>query len=154
MSGPIRRVTIRGFRGVGPELPVQLDGRSLLLRGDNGSGKSSIGDALRWALTTWDGPFGHAPSLRHRALASDEAPRVTVELSAGGRIERSGEEPACDEAGLRFRDGCIRANPFFRRQDLQDLLSQGSTDRFAYLKSFFDLHQADAAIDAVGRQQN
>ena len=36
------------MRGVRDDLPLTLDGGSILVYGDNGSGKSSISDALEW----------------------------------------------------------------------------------------------------------
>ncbi len=44
----IESIVIRGLRGIRDELKLDLDGRSLLVYGDNGSGKSSITDALEW----------------------------------------------------------------------------------------------------------
>jgi len=44
----IRSLDIKGFRGVKRELPLELNSKSLLLFGDNGSGKSSITDAIEW----------------------------------------------------------------------------------------------------------
>ena len=48
----IEKIKIKGFRGVRDELELTLpNSKSLLLYGDNGSGKSSILDAIEWFLT-------------------------------------------------------------------------------------------------------
>jgi len=44
----IKSLDIKGFRGVKRELPLELNSKSLLLFGDNGSGKSTITDAVEW----------------------------------------------------------------------------------------------------------
>lgn len=44
----INSLNIRGLRGIKEDLPLELDGKSVLIYGDNGSGKSSISDALEW----------------------------------------------------------------------------------------------------------
>ncbi len=44
----VKRVEIVGLRGVKSELPLDLGGKSILIYGDNGSGKSSITDGLEW----------------------------------------------------------------------------------------------------------
>jgi len=44
----IKSLCIKGFRGIKEELLLELNSKSLLLFGDNGSGKSSITDAIEW----------------------------------------------------------------------------------------------------------
>lgn len=44
----IKLLRIKGFRGVKQELSLELDSKSALFFGDNGSGKSSITDAIEW----------------------------------------------------------------------------------------------------------
>lgn len=44
----IKKIEIKGFRGIKNLLELNLDFRSCLLFGENGSGKSSITDAIEW----------------------------------------------------------------------------------------------------------
>lgn len=47
----IKAIKIKGLRGIKEELNLDLDKGSLLIYGDNGSGKSSITDAFEWFYT-------------------------------------------------------------------------------------------------------
>jgi len=44
----IKTLSISGYRGIKDRLSLNLDKKSILLYGDNGSGKSSITDAIEW----------------------------------------------------------------------------------------------------------
>lgn len=44
----IKAINITGIRGVKDKLPLTLDKKSILVYGENGTGKSSITDALEW----------------------------------------------------------------------------------------------------------
>jgi energy-coupling factor transporter ATP-binding protein EcfA2 len=44
----IKNLSIKGLRGIKKEISFPLDGKSILLYGENGSGKSSFTDALEW----------------------------------------------------------------------------------------------------------
>ena len=44
----IKSINITGIRGVKDKLPLHLDKKSVLIFGENGTGKSSITDALEW----------------------------------------------------------------------------------------------------------
>jgi len=50
MSAKIKAINIHAFRGI-PDLELELDGKSLLLRGENGTGKSSIVEAIEFFFT-------------------------------------------------------------------------------------------------------
>ena len=44
----IKAISISGIRGIRELLPLDLNTKSVLVYGDNGSGKSSLSDALEW----------------------------------------------------------------------------------------------------------
>lgn len=48
MTHKIKNITISGLRGIQGTLELPLDGKSILIYGDNGTGKSSISDSLEW----------------------------------------------------------------------------------------------------------
>ena len=49
----LKKLELRNFRGI-RELTVEPDGKSISIYGDNGTGKSTIGDAIVWLLTEKD----------------------------------------------------------------------------------------------------
>jgi hypothetical protein len=149
----LRSFTIAGVRGIRDALTFNLEGRSLTLRGDNGSGKSSVALALRWALMgkpTSRAAEDLAPELvRHRLESDPAAARVTIELKPAGRIELVGGKVTCDQAGQAFRDACQRANPFLRRDDLVHVLDDSPGERFKYFESFLELDRVDEIAKAL-----
>ena len=45
----LKSLEISGFRGIRKDISIDLDSsKSILIYGDNGSGKSSIADAFEW----------------------------------------------------------------------------------------------------------
>ena len=64
MSVKIKKINIKAFRGI-PDLEMEIDGKSLLLRGENGTGKSSIVDAIEFFFT---GKISHLEGVRSLSL--------------------------------------------------------------------------------------
>ncbi len=64
MSIKIKKVHIHAFRGI-PELELELNGKSHLLRGENGTGKSSIVEAIEFFFT---GKVSHLEGVRGLSL--------------------------------------------------------------------------------------
>lgn len=48
MPTKIKNITIKGLRGIQETLTIPLSEKSILIYGDNGSGKSSISDSIEW----------------------------------------------------------------------------------------------------------
>lgn len=57
----IRTLSARGVRGIRNELVLEVDGKSLLIFGDNGTGKSSFEKSIRWDLVGEGEPTSDAP---------------------------------------------------------------------------------------------
>lgn len=51
MGIKISKLEVIGLRGIKAPLSLDLDGKSILLYGDNGTGKSSLSDSLEWYYT-------------------------------------------------------------------------------------------------------
>ena len=51
MGIKIKQLDINGLRGVKEQLILPLNEKSILLYGDNGTGKSSISDSIEWYYT-------------------------------------------------------------------------------------------------------
>jgi len=83
MAVKIKTINIHAFRGI-PDLELQLDGKNLLLRGENGTGKSSIVEAIEFFFT---GKISHLEGIRglslqrHGPHVNYEANDVNVELT-------------------------------------------------------------------------
>jgi len=151
----IQEVQIVGVRGIRSAITLPLQGRSLLLHGDNGTGKSSIERALRWALVgdeepTAEDPFTSEESFRRHVLAGPDEPFVRVTFRDGSHIEvRPGTYDA-GPTGQEVRAACQRGNPFLRRTELLDVLSSRPVDRFKYFEGFLGLDRADELLKELG----
>jgi AAA domain-containing protein len=155
---PIDKITVQGVRGIKGPLPVLLGGESLLLHGDNGTGKSSLERALRWALMGAEEPSDsnaddEARYRRHVRVAPDY-PSVDVEFVDGSSISVQPGTVTASGNGAAIREACRKARPFLRRAELLDVLTSKPTDRFQYLESFLGLDQADQLIKDLGDQRS
>ncbi len=149
----LKSVMVAGIRGVPKACTLTPTKRGLLLRGDNGTGKSSLVQGLSLGLT---GKLGMpidvevpADLIRHHR-GTDDAKHVVIELAPRGRIELRGDaEPVCDAEGRAFRDACVRAAPFLRRDELLRVVTQKDTSRLRYLEGFMDLGQVERLESAL-----
>lgn len=91
----INSLKIRGLRGIKEDLPLELDGKSVLIYGDNGSGKSSISDALEWfyydrfyydrikhSVSEEIGRGGSIEAIRNILLDDEEIGSISIEYTA------------------------------------------------------------------------
>jgi recombinational DNA repair ATPase RecF len=67
----IKKIRIKAFRGI-PNLELELDGKSLVLRGENGTGKSSLIDSIEFFFT---GRVMHLEGVRGLSL-KEHGPHV------------------------------------------------------------------------------
>lgn len=139
---PIAEISVKGVRGIRKEITIPLNGRSLLIHGDNGTGKSSIEKALRWALLGTEAPtdaksFSDEGSFRRHVLEPVESPGIRVTLTKAGFVEVSLDSVSADDPGTAFKNACIKGNPFLRRSEILTFLLARPADRFTYLELNF-----------------
>jgi recombinational DNA repair ATPase RecF len=138
-------------RGIRHTIKLALNGKSLLLHGDNGTGKSSVEWALRWALTgegepTNDAVFSNEQSFRRNIGVSPEDPEVLVSFTDGNTVKvNPGRVEATAEADA-IRQACRASKPMLRRSELLNVLSSRPGDRFSYFESFLGLEETDSVI--------
>ncbi len=95
MSEKIQRLVMHAFRGVPGEMTVDFgNGESIVVYGDNGTGKSTIADALEWYFT------GEIELLSHegrqhavRHVGGDDNGVTSVEVVDERHARREGRVP-------------------------------------------------------------
>lgn len=117
MAVKLKRIELSGFRGAKKQLDVSLPAAaSLLLYGENGSGKSSLTDGIEWFyydrvahLASEEIGRNGIPALRNRELSDDEDASVAIELTKTGlsatktlSIERDRHVSACSNSSPDF----------------------------------------------------
>jgi len=144
----IKSIQIRGVKGIREEVTLPLDGKSFVIQGENGTGKSSIVNALAWALRDEltppeDAPYSSEESFRTHVLVQRDAPSVRIKMTDGGTIDCSKAGVVVTGSGEAYRAGALGANPILTRNKLLAVVTDKPADRFRYLESFLDLDQAD-----------
>ena len=85
----IKSINISGIRGIKNPLPLNLNNRSILIFGENGSGKSSLTDAIEWyysdgvehLISKETGATKGRGSLRNLFIADNEDAFVNIQYS-------------------------------------------------------------------------
>lgn len=143
MTEQIERLEMQAFRGVPGELVIDLPGgRSLLVFGDNATGKSTIADAIEWYLT---GRVGYLTKENRRsglanAASHDEETSVVVQTTGelGGRVTSTvGPGPEVTAAA---------EHEYFllRGRDLTDFVERTKREKWNALAGILGLEPAES----------
>ena len=116
---------------------VECDGSLVVMGGDNRQGKSSVLDAIKWALLG----KSYAPSGLKREGALDD-PQVKVTLSNGLTVERYGENGSLK---ITAPDGAVSR----KEGDLKAIINLLSLDLGKFLNSS-NREKADALLSIIG----
>jgi len=142
----LKRVYIKGIRGVKSDLLLPLDGNSVLLYGDNGSGKSSITDAIEWFflgkiehLSGEEIGRGGLDAIRNTLIDEKQQSCVSFEftstpLNSTRTITRKKEKLTCtcDNKSKEFEnfiEASRKENLLLRYQDLMNFVLATKTEK-------------------------
>lgn len=148
MSTRLKRLKVHAFRGVPGDLEVHLDSRSVAVFGDNGTGKSTIADAIEW-LTTGRIEFlsheGREHAVRHVGVGVTDVTYVEVDTTLGKyRQEFPSEGPA-----LPTRDTLI-----LRGRTLSDFVNKSKGEKWKALAEILGLEDVEELRLDLQRARN
>jgi energy-coupling factor transporter ATP-binding protein EcfA2 len=153
MSTKIKKISISGLRGIQETLELSLSEKSILLYGDNGSGKSSITDSLEWFFNN---------DVRHLAgseIDLKEALRNSdVTDTAVSSVEIDFTKAVINSTKtITYKRDKLVATSFNESEDFEAYLSQTQKEnlflRYQFLTEFIDKTKGDklkSLSDVIG----
>lgn len=149
MAVKVKKINIKAFRGI-PELELNLNGKGLLLKGDNGTGKSSIVDALEFffcgRVNHLEGVQGitlqrHAPHVFYKP----EEVKVSLSFDPGEIVlDRTFENgPTCPNALDAYFVETQTGVFILRRAQVLEFIISKPADRFRTLGSIIGIEDLD-----------
>jgi len=150
MSTQIKKLTIEAFRGI-PYLELDLEGKSLLLRGDNGTGKSSIVDAIEFFFS---GKVSHLEGVqglslqRHGPHVSFSTSNVSIGITfdpGNITLTRSfAARPACPPQFAQYFEVAQTGSFILRRAQILEFIVSQPAERFRAIGSIIGIEELDA----------
>jgi len=170
MSIKIKNISIKGIRGAKESLELPLNGRSILLYGDNGTGKSSISDALEWFYTNRvshlsSGEIDLKDALRNATLTDEDVSEVSVSYIKGEafnatkslfvkRGKLGSEFTNTTEEFGKYLDNSTKENLLLRYQYLRDFIDNTKGDKLKYLSDIIGFSEVTKKKDVLRKSYN
>lgn len=154
MAERIAGLDVQAFRGVPDRMSVPCPGgRSLAVFGDNGTGKSTIADALEWYFTGRIELLSHEGrqhAIRCLSAPSNLTTSVRVETTGvlGGEVTHPEEPPA------RARDVGRRETFLLRGRTLADFVNKRKAEKWKALAEILGLDAVDGLRLDLQRVRN
>jgi DNA repair exonuclease SbcCD ATPase subunit len=168
MKNKIKTLTIKGLRGIRETVTLALEGESVLIYGDNGSGKSSITDAVEWFfknkidhLSGEEIGRSGQDALRNIFLKEDEEGFVNMTFSQeelGSKKSlflkkealQSRQTNQSDEFNA-FLDASQKENLILRCGDLTDFILASKKEKLDYLSAIIGFSEVTKTRDILRR---
>jgi energy-coupling factor transporter ATP-binding protein EcfA2 len=150
----IQRLAMHAFRGVPGEMVVDFGrGESIAVYGDNGTGKSTIADALEWYFT---GEIellcheGRQHAVRHVGGERDDV--TSVEVVTNGAL--GGKAMFPDERVLETLQATRRETFLLRGRTLADFINKTKTEKWKALVEILGLDAIESLREDLQRARN
>jgi len=154
VSEKVQRLVMRAFRGVSGELAVDFGkGESLAVYGDNGTGKSTLADALEWYFTGQIELLcheGRQHAVRH--LGGDGDGITSVEVVTDGTL--GGKVVFPDERLPESFAATGRETFLLRGRTLADFINRTKTEKWKALVEILGLDAIEGLREDLQRVRN
>ena len=171
MKTKIKNITIKGLRGVKKQINLNLNGKSILLYGDNGTGKSSITDAFEWFyydkvnhLSNEEIGRDGKEALRNTYLEEAEPASIQIDFSAiSVSSEKSlnnkkeklvTENSNSEEIFLQYITKSQQENLLLRYHNLRDFVDYRKTDKLKYFSDIIGFSEVTKVKDVIKKSFN
>jgi energy-coupling factor transporter ATP-binding protein EcfA2 len=150
----LQRLVMHAFRGVPGEMTVDFgEGESIVVYGDNGTGKSTIADALEWFFTGEIELLSHEGRQHAVRYVGGEANGVTsVEVETNGVL--GGKVVFPDERNAETFRAIRRETFLLRGRTLADFINKTKTEKWKALVEILGLDAIESLREDLQRARN
>ena len=154
MNERVQRLVMHAFRGVPGEMTVDFGkGESIVVYGDNGTGKSTIADALEWYFTGGIELLSHEGRQHAVRYLGGEADGVTsVEVFTNGTL--GGKVVFPDERNAETFHAIRRETFLLRGRTLADFINKTKTEKWKALVEILGLDDIESLREDLQRARN
>jgi len=150
----LQRLVMHAFRGVPGEMTVDFGkGESIVVYGDNGTGKSTIADALEWYFTGEIELLSHEGRQHAVRYVGGESNGVTsVEVETNGAL--GGKVIFPDERSVETFRAIRRETFLLRGRTLADFINKTKTEKWKALVEILGLDAIESLREDLQRARN
>ena len=154
MNEKVLRLVMHAFRGVPGQMTVDFGkGESIAVYGDNGTGKSTIADALEWYFTGQIELLSHEGRQHAVRYVGGESDGVTaVEIVTNGTL--GGKVVLPDERNPEAFDAIRRETFLLRGRTLADFINKTKTEKWKALVEILGLDAIESLREDLQRARN
>jgi energy-coupling factor transporter ATP-binding protein EcfA2 len=150
----VQRLVMHAFRGVPGEMTVDFGkGESIAIYGDNGTGKSTIADALEWYFTGEIELLSHEGrqhAIRH--VGSEDGGVTSVDVVTDGAL--GGQVVFPDERQPEAFEASRRETFLLRGRTLADFINKTKTEKWKALVQILGLDAIESLREDLQRARN
>ncbi len=154
MNEKVQRLVMHAFRGIPGEMTVDFGkGESIVIYGDNGTGKSTIADALEWYFTGGIELLSHE-GRQHavRYVGGETNGATSVEVITNGSL--GGTVVIPDERDAERFHAIRRETFLLRGRTLADFINKTKTEKWKALVEILGLDDVERLREDLQRARN
>ena len=168
MKVKIKNISISGIRGAKSNVVLPLNGKSVVLYGDNGTGKSSISDAIEWFYTnrvehlSSNSEIDLKDAIRNASLKDEDVSDVSISYIKETALDASktlvskrnkleiGVSNTSEEY-VSYIDSSKEENLLLRYQYLTDFIDNTKSDKLKYLSDIIGYSEVTKKKEVLGK---